>query len=174
MRDQHFQMEVKVSDHGTKKPQIEFAAVDIEVVDVNDNDPQVKFPLPNRDVQYMLLDIADRNSGERLKSPKDIIRIVDSDLLTRPLETTFPVVITTVKVDDKDKGDTVTFHLDSGDQLGKFAVDQVTGQVMVASRPEEQSQNAINALDRGCHVLKVKVKDVGRQGVVRETMAYVS
>nr|CAB3264690.1 protocadherin-11 X-linked [Phallusia mammillata] len=186
---------VEAWDNG-KDPTSDRATVEIYLEDVNDNSPSIVFPNVTRDIAIVYIvpqqemdetlseavDGTDAPSDEEamdyllesseLSVAQQVIRIGTSESPMQshpPLQV--PVLVTQIRAVDRDASENghVRYSLVDGNVNDYFSVDMSSGNITLNLKNED----ALRAMKRGCHVIKISVSDLGKP-VPMTTPAWVN
>ena len=172
---QPYVLTVTATDHGLK-PLSDHCIVEIYLLDVNDNSPLVLFPNVTENIFYLYI-LPDRETTRRKNrglsnDNRQNVTVEKSSLLKNSLligssgtknirsPDHAPVVITTIKAEDPDEGENgrVRYVLSGGNRQKYFAVDNRSGKVLL----NVDKPTSLRKVIRGCHVIEVEVKDLGK------------
>lgn len=171
---------VTATDHGFK-PLVDHCIVEIYLIDVNDNPPHIVFPNVTKDIFYLYISEQKKKrslSGDKEKNAtflqenplRNSLLIGSAGIKNLRSPNHLPVVITTIEANDPDEGENgrTRFILSAGNRRKYFAVDSQSGKVLL----NVDSSKALRKMERGCHVIKVDVKDLGKP--IKQSATWVS
>ncbi|XP_076808174.1 protocadherin-11 X-linked-like [Clavelina lepadiformis] len=185
---QPYVLKAEATDHGNS-PLTGICNVEIFLLDVNDNAPFIKFPNVTKDLSVVYIRkerirpsdpdpelLGDENPAEKGAESADTDEVAEvkpenpvKDFIlidkkgsgyARRVSKSENIVITKIEAADPDEGESgrVRFAMSKGNDYGYFGVDMVTGNVTLEVTSEEQ----LRKMKPGCHVIEVKVSDLGK------------
>ncbi|CAK8687619.1 unnamed protein product [Clavelina lepadiformis] len=185
---QPYVLKAEATDHGNS-PLTGICHVEIFLIDVNDNAPFIKFPNVTKDLSVVYIRkervrpsdpnralLRDENPAERDTESADTDKVAEvkpenplKDFIlidekgsgnARQVQISENIVITKIEAADPDEGESgrVRFAMSKGNDYEYFGVDMVTGNVTLEVTSEEQ----LRKMKPGCHVIEVKVSDLGK------------
>ena len=178
-QSQPYMLTVLATDHGDE-PLNDECTVEIYLLDVNDNAPRIIYPNVTRDIAYLYirspsmsktvrraLKLSDEKKNATLEKPLAKQSYLKTSFLIGSSRTkktispkTLPVVLTKIDAKDPDEGENgrVRFVLTRGNVYNYFAVDTHSGNVSLTIGDDID----LRQMKRGCHVIEVDVKDLGK------------
>ena len=187
---QPYVFNVIATDHGDE-PRSDSCTVDIYIVDINDNSPVIVSPNVTSDIFFLYISSKRQTSSVRARrsvkrhrnlltsqhknssrssAVTDHLRI--GSTLSSEIRTpdSLPILITKVNAEDLDEGENgrVRFAIEEGNSYNYFSIDPQTGKIFLTIN----NQKSLRAMHRGCHVIKINVKDLGKP--VQQTFGWVS
>ncbi|XP_076819601.1 protocadherin-9-like [Clavelina lepadiformis] len=188
LHSQPYVLKAEAMDHGNS-PLTGICNVEIFLLDVNDNAPFIKFPNVTKDLSVVYIRkerirpsdpdpalLGDENPAEKGTQSADTDEVTEvkpenpvknfilidkkGSGYARRVPKSENVVITKIEAADPDEGESgrVRFAMSKGNDYGYFGVDMVTGNVTLEVTSEEQ----LRKMKPGCHVIEVKVSDLGK------------